>query len=96
MNSELEAAIAAKPGPKVTPQQIVDAIVAYDYFEHGTLTICVATLRNGYKVTGESACADPANYDMQIGRTLANKQAREKVWVLEGYLLRQRLHEEGK
>jgi hypothetical protein len=58
----------------------------------GLLTICVLTLRNGFVVTGESACASPENFDAQIGRDIARRNARDKIWSLEGYLLRQRLH----
>lgn len=57
------------------------------------LTFCVLVLRNGFTVTGESACASPANFDPQIGRDIAKKNAREKIWLLEGYLLKQRLHD---
>jgi hypothetical protein len=55
------------------------------------LTFCVLVLRNGFTVTGESACASPENFDPQIGRDIAKKNAREKIWLLEGYLLKQRL-----
>lgn len=57
----------------------------------GLLTFCVLVLRNGFTVTGESACASPENFDPQIGRDIAFKNAREKIWPLEGYLLKQRL-----
>jgi hypothetical protein len=57
------------------------------------LTFCVLVLRNGFTVTGESACVRPENFDPQIGRDIARKNAREKIWQLEGYLLKQRLHE---
>jgi hypothetical protein len=57
----------------------------------GLLTFCVLTLRNGFTVTGESACASPENFDPGIGRDIAFKNAREKIWLLEGYLLRDRL-----
>lgn len=59
----------------------------------GLLTFCVLVLRNGFTVTGESACASPENFDPQIGRDIAFKNAREKIWLLEGYRLKQRLHE---
>ncbi|MBB5448415.1 MULTISPECIES: Gp49 family protein [unclassified Paraburkholderia] len=59
----------------------------------GLLTFCVLVLRNGFTVTGESACASPENFDPQIGRDIARKNAREKIWMLEGYLLKQRLHD---
>ena len=38
--------------------------------EHTLLTFCVLTLRNGFTVTGESACASPENFDAEIGRNL--------------------------
>ena len=58
------------------------------------LTFCVLTLQNGFTVTGESACASPENFDAEIGRKIARENAINKVWMLEGYLLKQRLHEE--
>ncbi|AUO65676.1 hypothetical protein WM46_13420 [Citrobacter freundii complex sp. CFNIH2] len=57
------------------------------------LTICVLVLRNGFTVTGESACASPENFDPEIGRKIARENAVNKIWMLEGYLLKQRLHE---
>jgi len=44
-----------------------------------TLTLAVLTLRNGFTVTGESACADPANFDEAIGRRIARDNARQKI-----------------
>lgn len=58
------------------------------------LTFCVLTLENGFTVTGESACASPDNFDAEIGRKIARDNAVNKVWMLEGYLLKQQLHEE--
>lgn len=57
------------------------------------LTFCVLVLANGFTVTGESACASPENFDAEIGRKIARKNAVEKIWLLEGYLLKQKLHE---
>ncbi|WP_249543629.1 Gp49 family protein, partial [Escherichia coli] len=45
-------------------------------------------------VTGESACASPENFDAEIGRKVARKNAIEKIWPLEGYLLKQKLSEQ--
>ena len=56
------------------------------------LTFCVLTLRNGFTVTGESACASPENFNARIGERIARENARDKVWMLEGYLLRERLN----
>ncbi|WP_414628357.1 Gp49 family protein [Pseudomonas anguilliseptica] len=59
----------------------------------GLLTFCVLVLRNGFTVTGESACASPENFDAEIGRKIARENAVEKIWPLMGYALKQRLHE---
>lgn len=57
------------------------------------LTLCVLVLRNGFTVTGESACASPENFDPDIGRKIARENAVNKIWMLEGYLLKQKLNE---
>lgn len=57
------------------------------------LTFCVLVLQNGFTVTGESACASPENFDAEIGRKIARQNAEQKIWLLEGYLLKQRLVE---
>jgi hypothetical protein len=57
------------------------------------LTFCVLVLRNGFTVTGESACASPENFNAEIGRKIARENARNKIWPLEGYLLKQKLSE---
>lgn len=57
------------------------------------LTFCVLVLRNGFTVTGESACASPENFDEEMGRQIARGNARNKIWALEGYLLKQQLHD---
>lgn len=55
------------------------------------LTFCVLVLRNGFTVTGESACASPENFDAELGRKIARQNAIAKVWPLMGYELKQRL-----
>lgn len=55
------------------------------------LTFCVLRLKNGFTVTGESACASPENFDAEIGRKIARQNAVTKIWALEGYVLRNKL-----
>lgn len=55
------------------------------------LTFCVLVLRNGFTVTGESACASPENFDVEIGRKIARANAVQKIWPLMGYELRSKL-----
>ena len=81
--------------PRLTPGLIDAAIADEDYHVFGDtcLTVCCLTLQNGFTVTGESACASPENFNAEIGRKIARENARNKIWVLEGYLLKQNLHE---
>lgn len=59
------------------------------------LTFCVLVLRNGFTVTGESACASPENFDAEIGRKIARQNAEQKIWPLMGYHLKQQLMEQA-
>jgi hypothetical protein len=55
------------------------------------LTFCVLVLKNGFTITGESACASPENFDAEIGRKIARANAVSKIWPLMGYELRTKL-----
>ena len=57
----------------------------------GLLTFCVLVLRNGFTVTGESACASPENFDAEVGRKIARQNAVSRIWPLMGYELRSQL-----
>ncbi|MDN7881264.1 Gp49 family protein [Burkholderia aenigmatica] len=59
----------------------------------GLLTFCVIVLRNGFSVTGQSACVSPENFDAEIGRKVARQKAVDQIWALEGYLLKQKQHD---
>ena len=61
----------------------------------GLLTFCVLVLKNGFTVTGESACASPENFDEEIGQKIAYDNAVNKIWPLEGYLLKEQLYKEN-
>ena len=79
--------------PRLTPSSTDSAIAskAFHVFGETCLTVCCLTLKNGFTVTGESACASPENYNSEIGQKIAFENARDKVWMLEGYLLKQKL-----
>lgn len=62
-----------------------------------TTTMCVARLPNGYIVgRGEYTCADPANYDKELGEKYAKELtvagATNQLWLLEGYVLASKLN----
>lgn len=105
-NEEIEKEIQAKglTAPRVTPQMIDDAIAAEYVFTAdkatvgcpqmpslALLTICVLVLKNGFTVTGESACASPENFNAELGAKIAKQHAKDKIWALEGYQLRSKL-----
>lgn len=95
--------------PRITPADIEGAIKSEHYFTAAEavialdrgfapeplclLTLCVLVLRNGFTVTGESACASPENFDAELGKKIARAAAVNKCWPLLGYALKQRLHE---
>lgn len=84
--------------PRLTPALINFKVrdKAFHVFGDTCLTVCCLTLENGFTVTGESACASPENFNVEIGQKIAFENARDKIWMLEGYLLKQGLFEEGK
>ena len=87
-NKELNA-------PRLNPAHIDSQIkdIRYHRVEGTTTTICSLILMNGFVVNGESASASLANFDEDLGKKIAFDNARDKIWMLEGYLLRQKLHE---
>lgn len=88
----LDAAIEALPFEKVTKTSIEAKIAKVDYIvlPDSTVTLCNITMKNGFSVRGESACVDPRNFNVEIGKGLAYKHAFGMLWPLEGYLLAER------
>jgi hypothetical protein len=87
---ELAEALAASPSPdRVTPEYFRSRIAKTEFHRiaGGTLTICVLTIDNGFQVTGQSACADPANYRQDIGEKIALDNAERALWPLLGFLV---------
>jgi hypothetical protein len=91
----VEAEIQAKGlnAPRLNPAMIDATIVGEDYhvFPDTTMTVCALKLRNGFIVIGESAAASPENFNAELGRKIARDNARNKIWALEGYALRNKL-----
>ena len=95
--------------PRVTPDDLENNILYETHFTAAEgalqadgdrgheslalLSICVLVLRNGFTVTGESACASPENFDAEIGRKIARENAKQKIWPLMGYALKNKLME---
>lgn len=67
----------------------------YTVLPDGRTTVCQITLENGYTVNGTSACVAVENFNQALGEKYSFERAFEEIWVLEGYLLRQRRYEAG-
>ena len=94
-DQQIEEAIQAKGlnAPRLIPESIDVVIKSSDYFRvaNTTTTICALTLMNNYVVVGKSAAVSMANFDEELGRKIAFADARERIWALEGYLLKEKL-----
>ncbi len=81
---------------KITPKHIESVIDDEAYLVPGkdslsTLTICILQLKNGFEVIGESACCSREIYNEETGKIEARKKAVDRIWPLEGYLLKERM-----
>jgi len=94
--SDDEAAAVAKTSNRVSLDQMYEKIEREEYYrpiysQH--VTVAIITMRNGYVLVGKSAPADPANYDYELGRKFAKEDCIRQLWSLEGYALRERMHD---
>lgn len=98
-DSTIEQEIKAKGlnAPRVTMADIEDNMVHVEYVKQVThsgqvLRWAVITTRNGFAVTGRpSASVSPENDDAEIGKKVALDNARQEMWSLMGYALKDRL-----
>lgn len=95
---ETTARVAANSNANRVTIPSIKARIAKAEYQHNegtTLTICIITMVNGFTFIGHSACADPANYDAEVGERYAYENAFKQIWSHEAYLIRERLHGEG-
>jgi hypothetical protein len=93
--TQLENEIQSKGlnAPRLTPDDI-DACIKYTEYwvvPNTTSTVCAMVLQNNFVVIGKSAAASMVNFDEEIGKKIAYDNAREQIWQLEGYLLKDKL-----
>jgi len=92
--SDDQAAAVQQTPHRVTLDSIqskIDQIEYYNPVFAPQMTVAIVKLSNGFIVLGESAPADPKNYDAELGRKFALENATRKIWPLEGYLLCEKL-----
>lgn len=94
---ESELVLKGKSAPRVTQSDLLANIVHTDIVKHVSrsgqiLRWAVLTTRNGFAVTGRpSASVCPENDDPALGERLAVDNARNELWALMGYALKEHL-----
>ncbi len=80
--------------PRLKPDNIEEVIVGEQFYRFlgTTVTVCCLALKNGYHVIGEAAAVSADNFDAEIGQKVARQHAKDKIWALEGYLLKEKLY----
>lgn len=81
--------------PRLCPDDIDAAIVSETFITlpSGKAMVCELILRNGFSVRGESSCVSKDNFNEDIGKKISREDARNKVWMLEGYLLQEKVYQ---
>lgn len=95
---EKEIVLKGLTAPRVTLSDINKKVKSESYtiLPSGKTLVCEIILENGFGVRGEASVVDPRNFDMEIGKTISRNDAVSKIWVLEGYLLQERLYQNSK
>ena len=78
----------------VTQKQIDDLFNKADLTENVVFHKCLVVtvqLKNGFIIVESSACVDPENFDIEIGRKICCDRIKNKLWELEGYKLQCKL-----
>lgn len=88
--TEAQSAAVAKTPNRVSLADITAAIDTVEYHSPAVapqMTVAFVKMKNGFIVIGNSAPADPANYDADLGKQFAYDDAIRKVWPLMGFAL---------
>jgi hypothetical protein len=62
-------------------------VADFHRFPDTTVTVCCLQLKNGFTVIGKSACANPDNFDPELGKELAFDDALQKVYTFIAFRL---------
>ena len=83
--------------PRVTLDDLNSNIVSVEIIKHTApsgqvLRWALLTTRSGYAVTGRpSVSVSPENDNAELGEQIARDNARNELWPLMGYALKERL-----
>jgi len=92
---KLSSAASAKDlnAPRLTPDHIDSLIVSESFtvLPSGKCMVCELILKNGFSVRGEASVVSKANFNEEVGKKVSRAKARDQIWLLEGYLLQEKL-----
>lgn len=57
------------------------------------VTFVEVRMKNGFTVRESTTCVDPANYSEEIGKEICLKRIEDKIWLLLGYALQEKLYQ---
>jgi len=81
----------------VTQKQVDDAIIETDIQTIELVgkrhTLVAVKLANGFTIIETTTCVDPDNYSEEIGAEIAMTRIKDKIWMLEGYILQTQLQD---
>jgi Phage protein (N4 Gp49/phage Sf6 gene 66) family len=79
--------------PRLDPDHIESKIMRAEYWRVPATNaiVCALVLENGSVVTGMSAPVSAQNFREAVGQEAAYNKARQQIWQLEGYLMKERL-----
>ena len=58
------------------------------------VTVVAWNLPNGFTISAQSGCVNPANYSREIGISICREHLRDKVWELYGFALKNEFEKE--
>lgn len=80
---------------KLTLEYLEQLIRSTEYLKLGAKTmVCFLKLHNGFEVVGSSACVSSTNFDQETGKKIAYENAIDKLWIVEGYKLQEKIYNE--
>lgn len=73
---------------KITQKDVDNFITKTEAIKMGDKTTVVqATCKNGFTIVDGSACVDPNNFNMEIGKECCMEHIKDKIWGYLGFLL---------
>ena len=72
-------------------EEMLDSAEKEEQVFHRKAMVVCYLLRSGFTVIGKSSVVNPEKFKIEFGRKLCREDALKQMWLLEGYLVQQRL-----